>query len=181
MPDRWVLALASSLRAHDGLPTYGDVFNLMELSLEQMIGLAESAGGVADRRLFAGLRELLASAASTSVNRAALVEHGVLGRDVSFLEAAVKPNLANAQQRRLAEEFLAVFHRKILDPGQDWNGRFGFVFHSFKDRNRPPDTTKLSLGVSIVTGDTMNAGYLLSLPLVLPDDRRDRTTVDVLQ
>lgn len=177
VPDRWVLALAASLRAHKNSPTYGDIFSLLDLSTSQLVGLAESAGGIADRRLFTGLRELLAASSSGKVDRSSTLPEGVLGRDLTFAQAAISINLSDPRQRAAVSAFLAAFNRKLIEQN-NLPGFFGFLFHSnvVEDEGKTPRT--MQLDAHIVTDETMHAGYLLKLPLILPDDRRDRTKIE---
>ena len=173
-----MLTLSDRLRKQEGIPTYGDAFRLLELSTLQIVGLAESAGGQADRRMFTGLRELLAAAAGAGADRAARVHHGekVIGRDLMPIDAAIRVNVGDVRQGGLAGAFFDSFNRKItVRPGEP----FGFVFQSDPPRRKEDQGRALQLVLMIAVGDTMHMGYILALPLNLPDDRRDRTRIEL--
>src|SRR5262249_6680780 len=137
-----------------------------------------SAGGIADRRLMAGLRELLAFAATSHVNKSDLIHHGeaVLGRDVTFEQAAIKPDLLVPRGRVLMDAFLEAFNR-------EYRKRFvngvGFIFMSQTPRRSEEAGHAMQVAITLQEGNTMWMGYLLDMPLSLPDDRRDRTQVEV--
>jgi beta-lactamase regulating signal transducer with metallopeptidase domain len=180
VPDRWVTGLVERMKTQGGLPTYADLFGLLELSTSQLVGLADGAGGSADRRLLAGLREMLAAAAAAPGDKKRPVYTGVTYASHAHTNA-VHPNMADPRHRALVAQFLAAFHRKMILTEREIES-IGLMFYCEKPNARRDGMKNLRLSAHIVTGDegnaTMHAGYLLTLPVSLPDDRRDRTLVE---
>jgi beta-lactamase regulating signal transducer with metallopeptidase domain len=183
VPDRWVTGLVERMKAQGGLPTYADLFGLLELSTSQMVGLADSAGGNADRRLLAGLREMLTAAAASPGDKKRPVYTGLTYASHAHTNA-IHPNMADPRHHALVAQFLAAFHRKMSLTDQELEG-IGLMFYCEKPNARGDGMRNLRLSAHIVTGQegkaTMHAGYLVTLPLALPDDRRDKTGIEVVK
>jgi hypothetical protein len=178
-PDRWMLAIIERLQRHGGQATYGDVAGLLELSDEQIYGLSRMAlGGPTEAELAGGLRPLLgilnaprlasfpvasSSSLSTEEARRIIVQFPGLDpaqlRDLGRLTAAVDPPNQPASPEGW-QQFRAQIIRRGAQPGR---GRSGYQF--------------IAVDVSWRAGSDASGGFEVSLPLSLPDDRRESTRV----
>lgn len=180
VPDRWVVTLVQHLKAQNGVPTYADVYSLLDLSTNQIVGLMQSAGGFTDRRILAGLRETLACAAAATRDPDQPLWTGPITSPTenNIDRLALRPDPGSPRQRALLEAFAESFTRKI-DPKELTSGSFGFIIVPEMARLADPGSaSKLQIDVMVTpTPRSLGAGYLLNIPLVLPEDRRDRTQV----
>jgi RNA polymerase sigma factor (sigma-70 family) len=182
VPDRWVLALCQRLRAQNGIPTYADVLSLLDLSTNQIVGLNQSAGNSSDRRLLAGLRELLAAAAVIPDDKNRPIWSGVLNSPTenNLRRASLLPDPTDPRQRARLNAFAQVFDPSFFtNPNLD---AFGFLFYAGTGEQKA-QAGAARVVVMLYTHEKgregMRMGYILSLPTSLPDDRRDKTTVQV--
>jgi len=178
VPDWWVVKLASSIKAHEGIPTYGDVFSLLDLSMNQLIGAVESAGGLANKNLMRGAPEYLAAARGTGVAPNRSIWNGVIQDVTSARNASLVANMSDPRQRKLMSDFEIISHKRILTPDSDPSD-LGYMImpNHLPGKNPEADSVQVSLNLYLGKG-SMGAGYLLRLPLKLPDDRRDRTVIE---
>jgi hypothetical protein len=191
VPDRWVVALSQRLQAQDSVPTYRDVLTLRELTMDQLGGLNASLGMFSDKRLLAGIPTLLEIVAATPINVAQPLPGGVIAAgSPETRRLSVLPDLANPRIQTLVGEFVASANAPGLTFQKDIKpGAFGFLFHSPSLKRFPPGPDamdaqgkprRVPVNVMLYLGESIGAGYMMALPLSLPDDRRDRTKVETM-
>jgi len=179
VPDWWVVKLASSIKAHEGIPTYGDVFSLLDLSMNQLIGAVESAGGFANKNLMRGAPEYLAAARGTGVTPSRSIWNGVIQDVASARNAALVANLSDPRQRKLMNDFETISGKRILREDSD-PADVGYTIMPNYLPGKNPEADSVQVSLNLYLGkSSMGAGYLLRLPLKLPDDRRDKTIIEV--
>ncbi len=176
VPDRWVVELTQRLNAHHNQPTCADILRLSDLTTDQIVGLMGSAGGQADRRLLLGLREALAAIAAAPGDKDAPPWSGVISPDTAD-RVSIKPDIADPRQRELLAAYGELEH---VPDNELYSGHFGFVILP-NERNPPAGATKLNIGLvtHYAVAKSLHAGYLLTVPLALPDDRRANTRIEV--
>jgi beta-lactamase regulating signal transducer with metallopeptidase domain len=176
VPDRWVLELTQRLKSHNGKPTRADMLRLQELSTDQIIGLVESAGGSADKRLLIGLHEAMEAMAAAPGDKDAPPYPGVISPDNPG-PSVITPDIADPHQRAL----LADYGRLEKVPADELaSGKFGFIMLP-NERTVPDGATKINVGIETYypLAKSIHAGYLLTVPLTLPEDHRDKTQIEV--
>ena len=182
IPDRWTLELCRQMEAHKGALTMGDVLRLQELTTNQIAGLNESLGKSSDRLHLLGLQEILAAIAACPINKDAPLPQGkVIGRDVTPAQVAIMPDLNDLRQRQLLANFLNVYDRIKIKPQDVVSGDFGFIIIPSMRPKSANNTGAAGADVMLYLGKgSMGVGYQLALPLALPDDRRDKTAIELL-
>ncbi len=184
VPDRWVLSLSRNLQASKGMPTVADVLTLLDLSTNQIAGLSESLGMGSDRRQLIGLREILTAVAAVPSDKNTSIHSGPLSSPTvnNYRVASILPDLRDRQQRVLLNAFAQVFDGSLFtNPDLD---EFGVIIQSEAD-NTGLDARVEAAKFSIMFYTDykhqpgLRFGYILALPKSLPDDRRDRTRVEV--
>jgi hypothetical protein len=122
--------------------------------------------------LLIGLRALLTAVAAMPVEKGSFINTGNI---TDFDKAAILPDVRDGRQRALLQAFAQVYNPKLFaDPNL---AKFGVVFMS-----QSKDTVASTIGVGLYTmlknqQQNLGGGYLIGLPLSLPDDRRDKTTI----
>ena len=192
VPDTWLLALTRHLQAQKGVPTYGDVFNLLSLTIRQVVGLGSLkyrneradtiTGGEVNEHDLAGFYDLLTMAKSLWPAHSRLLETVSLvnkdGPEVAVVEAA----RIDASQRLLLTSFLEKSSQSINLETTDK------IYLRLLCTGLPvPDKPGFHDGFSDVdftlnTKDEYVGGQFfvrLCLPTVLPDDRRSQTKVEI--
>jgi hypothetical protein len=193
VPDRWMREMAGRLKAQGGLPTYADVLRVLELTPEQTIGL-EGLGEPANHFGFVGqLRELLAIVQAAPKNPSAplpVIDH--LPNE-EWQKTWLRYPALTPSQRRLLGAFLDAYPypvaagkavefqaRLFLDPDgpqrdAQMAARMGMPPAAY------PDYRPVSVVLQFSLGDEHRLwGNFLALPTSLPDDRRDRTKIEVV-
>jgi hypothetical protein len=182
--DGWLVPMVEGLQARGGPPTWGDLGRVSELTPEQIAGLLSMSRPLHhDHHRLPALRLLFALVNATPGADETAVHVGPLSREVrerilltadSLTDAQRRmlPPLAAEQARPLAREQLAGFGAYFLCPREELVETSGGQRH---------------IAVTVMWGferahprvahreNTM----LISLPLSLPDDRRDRTRVEL--
>jgi beta-lactamase regulating signal transducer with metallopeptidase domain len=177
VPDRWVEAVGKRVSAHKDAPTYADVLSLSDLSMDQIIGLQESLGRHTNRDLLSGLPDMLASLGSCAVDKNTPLYKGVLSGD-TVLQKSVRPNFDDAQQMTLLNNFFHAFPRDLLEGIRKEGGdphEFGYMLMAFDEQTG----ASVKVNVFFAVHRTINAGYNLALPTMLPDDRRANTQINL--
>jgi hypothetical protein len=192
VPDRWVLRMIARLEAQNGLPSYADVLCLQELTLPQITGLyllAEQQS--TDELSFLGLSELLTLVAAAPrpqqgplpVGDLTNIEDGDLEQRVSLIQKTLAPRQQAPFNRLVAMQPQPV-------PPEAMGGEFRV--RCFCCSPKPQITTRgyrsVNTGIrwelhrmaTPVLGYGYGAGYDLSLPLSLPDDRRAHTKIEIV-
>lgn len=186
LPDRWVMAMAKRLQAQKGTPTFRDVAACQELTLNQLQALSDTVRTYplyfADEEL--GLSELLQLIVLSPSNSARTpVPEWSGGTPTELLNAALTYGQMNTQQRLLVRAF--VDKRQLMEASED--------LPSFRIAVtcRPPvsmdpqkqDSPKLSviyIHWSLNNAETRgDNSYSIPLPVVLPDDRREKTRIEM--
>jgi hypothetical protein len=177
VPDRWVSGLIERLKAEKGVLTIDDVLSLHQLTTNQIAGLNGRMGIHSDRLAMSGLRELLAVVAAIPGDKSRPLYSGGIGGNVSPAQIALMPDPRDSGQRPLLNDFLQAWPRRIT-PAEIQPGDFGFILQA---DNRPEfGGNQVRAGIHIYGGKgSISFGYWIALPLALPDDRRDKTQVEV--
>ena len=208
-PDRWVLDTAKRLEAQKGVPTYGDAMRLLDLSREQIAGLmsyndtphGEWYGdlGVMKRTVL-GSRELLEIWDAFPNSRAGMLPGYNKFKDAQTylkefqqstrsygeftdLQRGLTNRFVNGdyvfgmgvsrRKHPVTEEELATFHTRIGAPApspQDNDAK------PLPERFR---SAPIELAWWLDGGEGANR-CLLFLPLALPQDRRDKTKIEIV-
>jgi hypothetical protein len=199
VPDPWVLAVASRLRAQRGVPTYGDVFRLIELSHEQITGLNSYTGSnVAPANLTSvwGSREALSILQASGRAKTALIP--VIPADdapdaareafwKSQDQGAVRISALDLRHRDFVLSFLAAVEARgrLMELGEleklqinvygqpDWKQTYA----GFGLQWDYPEYQATQVQVRVWGSDKDH--FHLYLPHSLPDDRRAKTKVNV--
>jgi hypothetical protein len=195
VPDRWMVAMIERLKAQQGVPTHGDVLRVLELTPEQTMGL----NGLAEPPGMFGFqgqtRELLTVIRAGPKNLSAPIpglQHGLSPE--AWQRTWLKYPAMTPDQRRLLEPFLDAYPypvpavkarefqaRLLLDP---------FAAQTLARMMKSPTGTPLVLDpdyrfvtvtMQFSLGDEKRTWLnSIRLPASLPDDRRDRTRIEVV-
>jgi beta-lactamase regulating signal transducer with metallopeptidase domain len=177
VPDRWLDALTRRLKAQKNELTIDDVLSLRQLTTNQIAGLNGSMGIASDPLAMSGLRELLALVAAIPGDKTKPLYDGIIGGNVPPSRYATMPDLANVEQRALLDDFVQAWQRKI-DPAGIKQDDWGIILQA--DHRPEYVGNQVRTGIHIYQGKgTISFGYWIALPLVIQDDRRDRTIVEI--
>jgi beta-lactamase regulating signal transducer with metallopeptidase domain len=189
IPDRWVVALSQRLQAQDNMPTYRDLLALRELTTDQLMGLNGSLGLFSSKLHLGGVHTMLAIVASSTVDLTQTLPDGVImAGAIQNSRLSVMPDLSLPRIRALVAEFQATTSAGGLGRTEEIKpGQFGFLFHSPNLKRFPLDPknpgakpNRVPINVMFYKGRSIGAGYMLALPLGLPNDRRDRTKAEII-
>jgi hypothetical protein len=192
VPDRWLLATIRRLQTQDGLPTGADVLHVQELTIPQITGLNLLGERYLDESFYDGLPELLAlvdAAPQTPRGPLAIGDFAYSVQDVATANrSSLIQDTLTPRQQTLFTRLLALQHGSVV-PGA-LGGKLTVRLYC---RSREPKVTAsgyryLDVGihwdlmrrVTASAGVGFGAGYDLYLPLSLPDDRRDRTKIELV-
>ena len=208
-PDRWILETAKRLEAQKGVPTYGDAMRLLDLSTEQIAGLMSFNDtqqgklygdlGMMKRRVF-GSRELLEIWNAFPNSRAGFMPGYNKFKDVeTYLkereQSARSYGDLNGLQRDLANSFvngdyvfgMGVPRRKHPVTEAEmatFHMRIGGSIPSTQENDaRPLPEIFRSVPMELswwLQGREDTNRCVLFLPLALPQDRRDKTKIEIV-
>ena len=192
VPDDWMLAMISHLKAQGGIPTYPDLLGLRQLSLSQITGLNSLPGQRnVDELFFVGLPDLL-----EIVENAPQAQRGLLPvGDIPEASGESLQKYVFLVQDHLAPRQLAPFGRLLA--AQDWpvppealggNLKVRAFCRTPKPEVAARGYRYVDLGIrwelhraySPTLGRVYSAGYDLYFPMSLADDRRDQTRVELV-
>ena len=177
VPDAWIQTLVRHVKEQNGKVTNGDVLSLLDLTTDQIVGLSESSGGQDDRRILAGLRMMLAVMANSPVDRKAPIYAGrVQPATDNSRRATVKPNLADPRMNAFFKALLAEHFPDLLNHPN--LADVGLIIVPARPDSKA--TESVMVATLFPFGDGIRMGYLFNLPLVLPEDHRDKTEVRVI-
>jgi hypothetical protein len=169
VPDRWIVAMAERLHAQQACPTRGDVLRLLDLSLPQIAALIDKVT-VEDEMELQGLRELLAIISASPKGQTVPVPVGdARGSDRTVLDT----EQMTIRQRQLLPAFFAAAGDSLANGSDD-----GLLIQMWRTQEEPQSTQSGYRYVRVLVSGNART-YSLYLPLVLPDDRRDSTKIEV--
>ena len=208
-PDRWILETAKRLEAQKGVPTYGDAMRLLDLSGEQIAGLmsfndtphGEWYGdlGVMKRTVL-GSRELLEIWNAFPNSRAGIMPGYNPFKDAQTYSKEFQQSTRSfgdftALQRGLTQSFVNgdyVFgmgvprrkHPVTEDEMATFHTRIGGPAPSLQDSDAKPvperfRSVPIELAWWLDGGEGANR-CVLFLPSALPQDRRDKTKIEIV-
>lgn len=158
------------------------MLRLQELTTNQVAGLNESLGKPSNCLHLLGLQEMLAAIAACPLNKdAALPQGKVIGRDVTPAQIAIMPDLNDLRQRQLLANFLNVYDRIKIKPQDVVSGDFGFIIIPSWNPKGANSVGAAGADMMLYLGKgSIGVGYQLALPLGLPDDRSNKTVIQLL-
>jgi hypothetical protein len=202
VPDRWLLSVAARLQAQRGLPTYGDVFRVLELSDEQITGLNSFTGSsnIATRNVTTvwGTREALALFEASGMAKSVPIpvepdeaapeearhafwqsqnQAALRVRDLApHHQERILALLATAEARGLLVEDKEIETLRLnLCVWPDWKARY----QQIAPRWDHPDY-QAALVLINGRGSPDYYHHEVYLPCSLPDDRREKTKVEAI-
>ncbi|HTE18560.1 MAG TPA: hypothetical protein VK689_09295, partial [Armatimonadota bacterium] len=184
VPDRWLLASLARLEARNWVLTYGDLGRVAELTPEQIAGLTGMVGrgSSVQESDIPSLRALLALVAAAPAAEETPAYSGALYEEVLERITFTYPRL-NPAQRRLA---LAVAEEEHWPIAPEQMPRFfaRACFAYGEPIRKAGKERYMQIVVNWGFGDARRAvdeGHAgLHLPASFPDDRRDRTKVEIV-
>ena len=208
VPDRWTLDVAQRLQAQQGIPTYGDVLRLLNLTTEQIAGVmsfndtpnGEWYGDLGVmRRTVLGSRELLAIWNASPNSHAGVVPGHKTVQDAQTFQKEYEQSIRSYSeftepQRDLARNFVNgdyVFGMRVARRKHpvtemelaDFHTRIAAPPSAAQDTDRKgPEVTYRSMPLELwwwIEGSGTNCCRLF-LPLELPQDRRDKTRIEIV-
>jgi hypothetical protein len=182
VPDGWALALAERLKAHGGRPTRGDLLTLRELTTAQIAGLASHCERWASDEIeLLGLPELLAMMADSPTGQETALHAGMLTPTVLPRITLARSQLTPRQRAQIPAFLTAAEPVLSAEEVRD----FRIMTYCSRD---VPETSERGVRYWQVmvqyhlngTGWSGDGGsYRLLLPMSLPDDRREKTSIEV--
>jgi hypothetical protein len=181
VPDRWMVSTAEHLKTEGGIPTVADALRVLELTSDQIAGLDSLPDGpwVEEPDALTGLRELLAIVQASPRDKTGPLPVGAspakMGERSAFRFSDLTPG-----QRCLLLAFL---------DAQDYPAAPADALGFSVRLSRPPRCPEVTgsgyryapVEVEWSFGsDTSRRSLPLDLPASLPEDRRDRTKVEVV-
>ncbi len=195
--DRWMRDIATRLRRQKNIPTYGDLCRLLELTPKQISGmnaaLSNDSGGEAMANLDAqeGLRELLTLIQAGSESFASLPtgEPSISIGEPSADEAA-RQRLSSIspppQQAALTGAFLNIMRQPTTPANlRGFSAQVHCATPALLKIAQAPATQNTQIIISWkLEGNTkpipfFDQHWLLWLPLQIPNDRSDKTQIEV--
>jgi beta-lactamase regulating signal transducer with metallopeptidase domain len=181
VPDRWMLSMAERLKADSRIPACADVLRALDLTAEQIAGMNSlpSDPYVYDQDELTGLRELLAIVQASPNDKSAPLPAGALhpaAREWPTLQF----NDLTPEQRHLLPACLEaqdspIPPANVLEFSVRLSCSSGHRETTVSGYRYMPVKVEWSWGTEVPRRDAT-----LSLPASLPDDRRDRTRIEVL-
>jgi beta-lactamase regulating signal transducer with metallopeptidase domain len=194
VPDSWLQSIITRLNTQGGIPTYADLLRVLELTPQQTDGLNSMYGGMTFQRI----QPFLAIVRAAVRNPTALLPSGpspsepATAEKISWLTyRALAPN-----DRHLLQDFLDTYPYPVpSDQAQEFQARLVanlyarapaplFINTNQDEAPHPIDPRYRKVQVTILASLTSEhriwVADQLYLPLSLPDDRRDRTLIEVL-
>lgn len=183
VPDRRLTALIERLQAQKGAPTYGDVYGLLDLTPRQIVGmnrLGATTGDGGDEYQLAGLTQLVGLFRASGKPRfapAARLHAGGLSRDALERITLGSDDLAAAGRRGLLDNYLEARNE---DPSDENVRRFeAYLFCTYEAPQREDSGYGYVQVIAAVGAGRTREHFALVLPTTLPDDRRDKTVIEV--
>lgn len=192
VPDRWYAQIAQRLQKQQGVPTHTDVLRVLELTTRQVAGLNNlGRERELDESFLAGLPETLALLRTSKRPLNSPVHVGDLTYNLDGnLDRQVSHPLTpfTRQQAALFERLEAAQPYGI--PTEVKNGEFKITLFCKQKEPRTTETNYQAVPIGIKwdltrmltpqRGIGARGDLEVHLPLSVPDDRRDRTRVELL-
>jgi hypothetical protein len=191
VPDSWLTSLCERMKAQHGAPTYRDFFSLSALDRRQVLGLASlrfrqqpadttSVNEIGENNL-AGFFDALALAKDLyGDDKKPLQKKGLQPDDFRV----VSPATITLDQRQLLQAINdEVAHPFDFDSANQLNVHLYTVGHGMRQGDATDSEDLIEVGFYLDTSPKSNAPFLftpISLPIKVPDDRRDRTKITVI-
>jgi hypothetical protein len=194
-PDRWILAMASRLHAQEGVPTYGDLFQVQALTPEQLAGLASLADTEGLAPALSRVHELLALLQAAGVDPTAPLPNLERLPAEERLRIWLPTAGMGPRQRPLVAACLETYPYPVASAqAAEFQARF-FITSELQFARLPPEILKARgawpprypdyryTNVQVqfqLKSEGRLYGRSVYLPRSLPGDRRDRTKVEVV-
>ncbi len=186
VPDRWVLALAERLKAQKGVPTHGDMYRLLGLTTRQVAGMNNLGAmtGHWDEYGMEGWRELLElfrSSAKSTLAPAVALHVGAVTREAEERIGLAYPDLTQ-RQRGLLRTFVEARGEFVSEVDARRSAAHLFcTYETPRQEDSGYGYVQVVAWAQVRTETGMIYDSLtFFLPTTLPDDRRDKTRVEVV-
>jgi beta-lactamase regulating signal transducer with metallopeptidase domain len=186
VPDRWLRDMAGRLQAQGGQPTPADLIRLRELTPQQIVGLTRSLGDLGyDESQIAGLPEMLNFLAATWGNRAQIWREPIAPRPENG-ENYTETGRFTLHLQRQFEPILQAKQMTVA-AGKGQRFRLGLFHLNPLTTEEAQQATQFTIeGAAAILrlcwelDDEQGGEFDMRLPLTLPNDRRDRTRVEIV-